>query len=291
MQSRPRSSHSLNVALPTAILTAFLMLAVPAQAKEEPLWELGVGIGALTMPDYTGSDENLNYVFPIPYVVYNGEILKVDRQGVRGDLFQSDRVKFDISLNAGAPVESGENGARVGMPDLDPTFELGPSLQFLLWRSEDRRHVWTLRFPVRAVVATDFEESHSAGWRFQPNVNYDAEDVGPGGGWEWGIAVGPVWGSERYHDYYYEVAPQYATASRPAYDADGGYGGIRIGWALRKRFKKVWFGLFARYNYIGGAVFEDSPLVKRSHALVVGGGISYIFAQSDERVQVQDCFC
>jgi hypothetical protein len=56
--------------------------------------------------------------------------------------------------------------------------------------------------------------------------------------------------------------------------------------AISKRYSKVWAGMYLRYDYIGGAVFEDSPLVEQRHAFLLGGGISWIFAQSDTWVQV-----
>ena len=269
-----------------------LMLgSVSAQARQEPLWEVGMGIGGLYMPDYDGSGHKESYAFPIPYLIYNGEVWKVDRKGVRGDVVRTDTFKFDISGNIGPPVSSDQNGARLGMPDLDPTFEIGPSLEMLLWNSDDRRHVWSFRIPARAVYVTDFSYLEPAGWRLLPNINYDAHDVGPDGGWEWGVSFGPVWATEAYHDYYYEVDPQYKiTGTRPAYDARRGYGGTRVGLAIRKRFKKVWFGAFARYRYLGGAVFEDSPLVQERSSWLVGGGLSYIFSASDEMVEVDDIF-
>jgi hypothetical protein len=38
-----------------------------------------------------------------------------------------------------------------------------------------------------------------------------------------GVARRPMYGSERSHDYFYSVAPQCATADRPAFDADADY--------------------------------------------------------------------
>lgn len=278
------------------ILCVFLLLCAStyAHARKEPLWELGMGVGGLYMPDYDGSSNKESYAFPIPYIIYNGEVWKVDRRGVRGDVVRSERFRFNFSGNIGPPVSSEQNGARQGMPDLDPTIEIGPSLEMLIWNSDDRRHVWSFRLPARAVYVTDFSYLEPAGWRLLPNINYDAHDVGQGlpggGGWFWGISAGPVWATEHYHDYYYEVAPEFATATRPAYDARRGYGGIRVGFAIRKRFKKVWFGAFARYRYMKDTVFEDSPLFQERSSLVVGGGLSYIFAGADEMVEVDDIF-
>jgi outer membrane scaffolding protein for murein synthesis (MipA/OmpV family) len=42
---------------------------------QKPLWEAGLGIGAVTFPDYRGSDESQVYPVPVPYFVYRGKFL------------------------------------------------------------------------------------------------------------------------------------------------------------------------------------------------------------------------
>jgi len=44
---------------------------------------------------------------------------------MRARLFDTDRVEINISVNGAIPVKSDESGARKGMPDLDPTVEIG----------------------------------------------------------------------------------------------------------------------------------------------------------------------
>ena len=106
------------------LLLATLFIHAPSLAADKPLWELGAGIGVLDFPDYRGSDERSSYVLPIPYVVYRGEFFKVDRDSIRGELFESERLELDISLNGSVPVDSDDNDARRGMDDLDPTVEI-----------------------------------------------------------------------------------------------------------------------------------------------------------------------
>ena len=65
--------------------------AAPALPKEAPLWEFGLGVGAIAFEDYRGSDTTHAYPLPVPYIVYNGKFLKADRDGVRGTLFNQDR--------------------------------------------------------------------------------------------------------------------------------------------------------------------------------------------------------
>src|ERR1700735_1130102 len=111
--------------------------ASPAMAKEEPLLEYGLGLGAVAFEDYRGSDTTHVYPLPVPYVVYNGKFLKADRDGVRGTLFNQDQVELNLSVNATTPVKSDRE--RNGMPDLKSTVELGPSLDLHLLRSSDAR--------------------------------------------------------------------------------------------------------------------------------------------------------
>src|ERR1700689_4649191 len=118
-----------------AVLLAAVCCAVPAQAKDVPLWEFGLGAGAIAFQDYRGSDTTHAYPLPVPYLVYNGKFLKADRDGVRGTLFHQDRVELNLSVNATTPVRSDRE--RSGMPDLRPTLEIGPSMDVHLLRSDD----------------------------------------------------------------------------------------------------------------------------------------------------------
>ena len=99
---------------------------------QRPLWELGIGVAGLRLPDYRGSDQSRGYVLPLPYIVYRGTWLKADRDGARALLFDSQRVKVDVSVAASTPTRSSDNSARAGMPNLPGTFELGPNLNITL---------------------------------------------------------------------------------------------------------------------------------------------------------------
>ena len=271
-------------------LAALLLAGLPAGhsvAAEKPLWELGVGISALSLPDYRGSDESSLYAIPFPYLVYRGTFLKADRNGIRGTFFGSDRIELNVSLGASLPVNSDDNPARQGMPDLQPTVEIGPSLDFNLWRTPDRRYKLDLRLPVRTAVTVK-EGMDDIGWVFSPRLNLDISDVAGMAGWNLGLLAGPLYGSERNHDYFYTVAPQYATAERPAYDAKGGYAGSQFMMTASKRYPKYWLGAFVRWDSLKGAVFVDSPLVQREDYFAAGIGIAWILGESSTRVEADE---
>jgi outer membrane protein len=83
-------------------------------------------------------------------------------------------------------------------------------------------------------------------------------------GWNLGLLAGPMFGDKRQNAYYYSVAPQYATAVGPAYEAGAAMPACSTWLALSKRFPKFWVGGFVRYDNLSGATFEDSPLVKQN---------------------------
>lgn len=262
-------------------LAIALAAALPAHAELKPEWELGAGATVFSLPDYRGSDESRTYGVPFPYVIYRGERLRVDRQGVRGMFFESDRVELDLSMHATPPVDE-KNRAREGMPHLDPTIEIGPRLNLILLRDRRNERALTLRLPVRAVVATDLSDARWAGFTAYPHLSADLRP----GGWNVGVQAGPLFGTGRYHDYFYSVDPRFATAERPAYDARGGYSGAMALASITRRIQRIWVGAFARYDILNGAAFESSPLVRRDGSLMWGFAAAWVFTESARQVEV-----
>ena len=250
-----------------------------------PLWELGVGVAGLRLPDYRGSDQSRAYVLPLPYIVYRGTWLKADRDGARALLFDSQRVKVDVSVAASTPTRSSDNAARAGMPNLPGTFELGPNLNVTLATSLQDRWKLDLRLPLRAAISAQ-RSPKFVGTTFSPNLNLDVGGVG--GGWNLGLLTGPLFADRRYHEHFYGVDAAYATAARPAYRAGSGYAGWQALAATSRRVGNLWVGGFLRYDSLHGAAFQDSPLVRRSSALTFGLGVSWILASSSELVASTD---
>ena len=274
-----------SVAAPSGAGPSDAAAADAVQPKQQPLWEFGLGVGAIAFEDYRGSNTTHAYPIPIPYFVYNGEFLKADREGVRGKLFNLDWVELNVSGNATTPVKN--DRARSGMPDLDSTLELGPSLDFHLLKSEDKRLRFDLRLPLRAAVTVATPPRY-IGWTFTPRFALDLADPLGYAGWNAGFLAGPLFAERRYHQYFYSVAPQYATRHGPAYDAGGGYAGTQVITALSKRYDRFWVGAYVRYDTLNGAAFADSPLVQRNSYWSAGFGVSWMIRRSTQMVDVRD---
>jgi len=268
--------------LPAALL-ATAALAASAGAKEAPLFEFGLGVGAIAFQDYRGSNTTHAYPLPIPYLLYNGKFLKADREGVRGKLFDQDWVELNLSGNLTTPVKNDRE--RSGMPDLRSTLELGPSLDFHLMHSTDSRIKLDLRLPLRSAITVEASPKY-IGWTFTPRLALDMADPFGFDGWHAGVLIGPLFADRRYHDYFYTVAERYAIASRPAYQATGGYAGAQLITALSKRFPRYWVGAYVRADTLSGAAFADSPLVQRNSYWSAGFGISWMIHTSAQMVEV-----
>ena len=264
----------------------FCLSTACAQTEIKPEWELGAGVAAIDFPLYRGSNERRSFFLPIPYFVYRGETLQVNRERVRGLIFKRDSVEMDISVNGSVPAKG--SIARQGMPDLDPTLEIGPSLNFHFLYSADKKNTFDLRMPLRGVIASDFKHVQPVGWLFQPQLDVDFRDIDHSG-WNIGLVGGLIFSDRRYHQYFYNVAPQYATATRPAYTTGGGYSGTQYIFAFNRRQQDGdWIGGFMKWDNLNGAVFADSPLVKSKSYFTIGIAATWTFNKSDKMVEVND---
>ena len=286
-------SHSDRRSRPAVILRvgfALLLVAVGsdlAHADEKPLWEAGAGLGVLSLPDYRGSDESRVYALPFPYLIYRGDFFKADRDGARVQFLDTDRIRFEVAVSASQPVRSSNNQARQGMPDLKGSFEAGPALDVILARSEDRRIRFDFRLPVSTGVTLG-GGFKGIGWQASPRLNLDIGDVAGVAGLNLGLATGPIFNSRKRDAYFYDVDSEYVRPGRPAYRSDGGYAGAQVLAALSKRFGRYWVGGFVRADTLQGATFADSPLVRRRSYVAGGFGVSYVFDQSRQMVDVAE---
>ncbi len=266
-------------------LVTSLIWSASASADQKPLWEFGLGPGALVLMDYRGADTSHAYPLPVPYFVYRGKFLQADRDGLKGKLFDQRFAELHISLSATPPVR--ESAARIGMPDLRSTVEVGPALDLRLWRSAHERVKFDLLLSARTAMTVE-ARPRGIGWLLDPHLSVDIDSPAGATGWKLGLLAGPLFQTRRYNDYFYTVAPQYATQQRPQYEASGGYSGTQLLAALSKRFPRYWTGAYVRYDTLSGAVFAGSPLVKRDSYWSAGFAVAWMISRSSQQVEASD---
>ncbi|MFT5888717.1 MAG: outer membrane protein [Zhongshania sp.] len=268
-------------ALISIALLCFTASVLHAESLSDlPKWELGVGLASFSRPDYPGADQLSQYTLPFPNVIYRGERLKANRDGMRGLLFETERWDLDISAGGSLPVNSDDNRARDGMADLDFSFELGPSLRLKIQDSE--RHKIQLRFNLRALLAVDgFPGIRYEGWVFNPELRWTQY---LGDNFQLSASLQGRYGSSDYHHYFYGVTSQFVTADRPVYEAREGYSSVGAGLFARWSINSDWrAGASFSYVDLHNAEFADSPLFKKSHSSYFGFSVSRILWRSAER--------
>jgi len=172
-----------------------------SRAEELPLWEAGLGVAGLTVPDYRGSDQQRFYELPLPYLVYRGDFLRLDNKGITGLLFHSERVRLNISADASVPVNSSQDTARRGCRTSIP------------WSKSDRQsRSASTETRIPSVWCSSVSRSVPPLPRIFPGgtrkvslsipADVDYNNIGRKG-WNLGLAVGPLFATEPYHEYYY----------------------------------------------------------------------------------------
>lgn len=283
-----------------ALLIAALLrpcLGAPLSVDEEtdplqqtPLWEIGLFNGAAWLPPYRGSDEHSTYVLPLPYFVYRGEVLRSGRDGVKGVFFRRGRLQSDLSMSGNPPVPR-NNEAREGMPYCGALGEIGPALKysFLDPKVSD---TWFLRGSVRAALSLnvyDDMQSRSEGLRGVLDTVYDNRSLFESRKLRFGGSVAVDFVSPEYSDFYYGVAEEYATDSRPRYRAHGGYGGLLVSaYVTRELSRRISVAAYASWVNLNGAAFRDSPLVRTENNYTVACALTWQLMESRRPAPVRN---
>lgn len=250
-------------------------------SERDALWEVGIGGGGEYAPHYPAADESGLNGLALPYLIYRGDIFRLgDGSIAKGVFVETERVEFDVSLDASFDADSDDNKARRGMPDLDFLGEIGPQLTVVLREWPASR--LEVELPVRAVFSTDFGDIDLRGYVFNPELSWRSRGVWEGAGVS--VELGASFATEKLQAYFYEVGAGFAVPGRPAYDADGGYMGSELGvgvsFGVGER-ARVFVGGNAAYH--GGAANEGSPLHRDEATFSVSAGFLWSLYESEER--------
>jgi len=245
-----------------------------------PLWEAGVFGGVATQPAYPGADENVDRALVLPWVVYRGPLLRIDRGALTVRALRTPRTELDVGFALSLGSNASDVQARRGMPDLGTLVEFGPRLKINLGELDGDRPAWRLELPLRGVFDAGDGLRHR-GYAFEPQLVYETRRDG---GWGLQASAGLVFGDRELNDTFYGVAPAFATASRPAYEARAGLIGSRAGLALSRRVgQDLRLFVFARVDSVAGGANDASPLVRRETGATAGVGLAWTLARSQRR--------
>ena len=88
-------------------------------------------------------------------------------------------------------------------------------------------------------------------------------------------------GNAAINDYFYGVAPAFATAQRPSYTAKSGLMLTRLGLGASYRLQRDWRAFaFVRYDNYTGAANHASPLLRQNSGTSAGIGLLWTWRRS-----------
>jgi outer membrane protein len=237
-------------------------------------FNFGLGVVSFRTNHYRGSDQDIDYHFPLPYFYYQGENFEADSAMINGKLLDTRFLSIQLTMSAGPGVESESNIARSGMPELDWTFGIGPMAILHIIRSQ--RFDIQIESAIRREFKTDFSFTKAIG---TSRVTYLTFKLKPATVTDWSaeLAIGQLHGDEDLHGYFYNVDSKHATADRLQFTATGGKSGKTYLFYLKKRFGSFLFFPFVRYDDLEDVVFKESPLVKQNKYLIVGLGLFHLW--------------
>ncbi|QUN06955.1 MipA/OmpV family protein [Shewanella yunxiaonensis] len=257
------------------------LISFSASVRAETVFEYGAGVVAVSLPAYPGSKDQDSYVLPLPYFYYKDDHIKVDREGLVGNLFQSNRWKLEASFSGAIPVNSDKSSVRTGMPDLGWTLEAGPRLLFYITEPEKRKGYLRAQLFGRKAFATDFSYLDQIGYR----AGFGLESEQVISTWNdktlfWSNRLTFNWANAEYLDYFYGVSDQYATSGRPAYRSHAGYAVTEFSSGIVVKFDHMMLAAFARYDNFSGSSATDSPLLQTNSNFTVGLGLIWIIGSN-----------
>ncbi|MFK7823343.1 MAG: MipA/OmpV family protein [Oligoflexales bacterium] len=251
--------------------------ALPAFCSDQEglaLKEFGVGLLYSKVPDYRGT-KHLNHLYiPFPYVIYRGKVLDIDDEGVKGILYKSELWELDLGYAGTLPVYSKNIEARKGMEDLDPTAQLGPQLKIFHLNYENLRI--ETRMPLRLTLSFGPEKIGYQGLVFDPYILIEFKIKAKNFDLSWSHFFGPIYASQEFNAFFYDVEASDATEKRLVYASKGGYSGYKYTSSM-SGWRGHWgYGVFFRYDSIRSSVFYDSPLVETQLNITSGLGLIYL---------------
>lgn len=265
----------IHILLSLLLVTGQLM-AQSSFKRNKSLFEAGFGAVYASIPHYPGSSQTNTLFVPFPTVIYRGDTYRIDEDGgARTRFFYSDKMEINLSIGGSLPVSTKDSKIRQGMPKLDTIGEVGPGFIYHFFNKRNAKGFrLSLNIPVRLAISSDLKYTKERGIVFNPLL-YGFYDLNESFALIGGLSA--YWATKKYNSYLYDVAPQYVTPIRSAYDSKSGYVVSNLSLALLHTRGDLSIFAGSILNDASKSANKNSPLFEQkinwSHAI----GFTYFF--------------
>lgn len=248
----------------SSAVAAAMVLATGAEAKQRPVWEVGVGGGVSYSADYWGAGNSGVTPFPLAYFSYRGEDFSIIPNGLYDvPAYNTDRFGFSASVDFRGSIEPED---RLGLPEIDYVGEFGPQLEIALYADGQTR------LHVALAARASFELGNGyIGYVIEPELHFMttlSETT------RLGISAEPKFGFDGYNQLYY---------STPGFDAADGYLGTEFALRLVNDVTdRVRIAGKLAVIALGESEIQNSPLTSEDTAVDARISVTYALFQSDE---------
>jgi len=275
MRSLP-SNHLILALLPLAFAVFPGTAAVADENAEEGSsrkpkdgWDITIGAGAVSLPEYPGSDEQKTRALPVINIRYGRFFVGGDSGsgggGIGVNLYEDDHWHIGTMVSVGAfKVRKEADDARLrGLGDIDGTTRVGTFARYTQgWLS------------ARLSVSSDVGN----------NQQGTVAELGLNANWavsrQLVLSAGPslTWANGEYMQTFFGIdALQSERSGRPQYRAGGGVSSVGFGASARYRFDEHWgLGAFVSTSQLQGDA-KDSPITQDKTQNVIGVFATYHF--------------
>jgi outer membrane protein len=237
-----------------------------ARADSPDRGDLAIGAGAISMPEYPGSDEQKTRLLPVVNAKYGRFLIGGEMQGIGVNLIERDDwragvfASFDLSE---IRKESDDRERLRGLGDVDGTTRVGAFASYTWgWLTATGRIGTDAGGNELGTVAT---LGLSARWNPAPRLT---------------LTAGPqlTWASEEYMQTVFGVGPIQASRSGlPRYEAGGGVSSVGLRLGAHYRAGEHWgIGVTATTAQLQGDA-KDSPVIRDETQNSIGVFATYHF--------------
>jgi outer membrane protein len=215
-------------------------------------WRYTLGLGAVAVPDYEGSDEYEARPLPIARIQKGHQYGQLFGTKITSNLVPHPNFRLGPVINYRGERDDVDNSAVDKMSDVDAALELGVQAGY-----DHKLDGGVIGAEVEWVH--DVADGHD-GWLLTPEIHYRRPF---GDRWKFNLAVSTTWVSDDYMETYFSVTPSdSAKSGLPVFGASDGFKDVGVAVALAYSFNDHWgAGALGSWKRLLNDA-EDSPVTK-----------------------------